>query len=86
MKILPTFILITFMSAYTLADTNTIVKEIPNTHKGADAYPGVEWKPKTDLNKDLNKYPGVEWKPKSGDPKPEKNPNAYPGVEWTPKR
>lgn len=36
-----------------------------------DAYPGVEWNPKTsqprveqDLEQNLNTYPGVEWSPK----------------------
>ena len=87
MKIFLTLILITSMSIYTQANTdNVIEKKNPNIQEKKDAYPGVEWKPKTELDKDQNKYPGVEWKPKEGDPKPQQDANAYPGVEWSPKK
>ncbi len=75
-------------------------QSLKQERKKRDAYPGVEWKPKNELDKDRhkypgvewkptegqNKYPGVEWKPKEGDPRPNENRDAYPGVEWTPKK
>jgi len=102
MKLLLTLSFILLMSVNIQAnDKDQTKKQITQkAEKKKDAYPGVEWKPKTDLDKHRDKYPGVEWqpkegkdkypgvewKPKNGDPKPHENTDAYPGVEWSPKK